>query len=298
MADVFISYSREDRPIADRLHRRLAASGLDVFEDREILAGTDFATRIADEIKSAKVVVVLLSANSRRSSWVRKEFATALEQKADHRRVLPVLLDREGKQNWIWPLIADRQVIDLSEDAGNVDPVVSSVISTLRNNGQAVPLPSAKASRRRALWFLAAAGAAILASLSFWWSVAPTRSPSAPLPQECNLQGAPPGRVLTSGPEGNRLEIQALSDVDGPVDGKYRYKYVIHNRGTADVSVRWTVDSVTLLSAAISAKGCIYSEQESATKPEIIKSSQIEARPANGEPAMIDEVRIYKPGPP
>ena len=62
MADVFISYAREDRPFAARLAHRLEAGGRSVWWDREILPGKDFAELIAAELARAKAVVVIWSA--------------------------------------------------------------------------------------------------------------------------------------------------------------------------------------------------------------------------------------------
>ena len=50
MADVFISYAREDRPFAARLAHALEAGGRTVWWDREILPGKDFAELIAAEL--------------------------------------------------------------------------------------------------------------------------------------------------------------------------------------------------------------------------------------------------------
>ena len=43
MADLFISYAREDRPVADALARSLQAMGFDVFWDNEIPPGRTWA---------------------------------------------------------------------------------------------------------------------------------------------------------------------------------------------------------------------------------------------------------------
>ena len=61
MADVFISYAREDRPAAQLLARALEAGGRSVWWDREILPGKDFAELIGAELARAKAVVVIWS---------------------------------------------------------------------------------------------------------------------------------------------------------------------------------------------------------------------------------------------
>ena len=67
MADVFISYAREDRPAAQLLARALEAGGRSVWWDREILPGKDFAELIGAELARAKAVVVIWSVASTKS---------------------------------------------------------------------------------------------------------------------------------------------------------------------------------------------------------------------------------------
>ncbi|MFO1048704.1 MAG: toll/interleukin-1 receptor domain-containing protein, partial [Geminicoccaceae bacterium] len=80
MADVFISYAREDRPFAARLARALEAGGRSVWWDREILPGKDFAQLIGAELDQAKAVVVIWSPASTQSGWVRDEAHEGLER--------------------------------------------------------------------------------------------------------------------------------------------------------------------------------------------------------------------------
>lgn len=77
-ADVFISYARENRALAEQLAEALAAEGLRVWWDREILAGSEFSTVIETELDGARVVVALWSEASVRSAFVRDECARAL----------------------------------------------------------------------------------------------------------------------------------------------------------------------------------------------------------------------------
>ncbi len=80
MADVFISYAREDRPLAARLAHALESGGRTVWWDREILPGTDFAELIGAELARAKAVVVIWSPASVASRWVRDEAHEGLDR--------------------------------------------------------------------------------------------------------------------------------------------------------------------------------------------------------------------------
>ncbi|MGF1560979.1 MAG: TIR domain-containing protein [Geminicoccaceae bacterium] len=73
MADVFISYKREDRARAAALAEALARRGMDVWWDIDLLPGVQFADEIQAVIKRARVAIVLWSALSVRSAYVRAE---------------------------------------------------------------------------------------------------------------------------------------------------------------------------------------------------------------------------------
>ena len=88
-ADVFISYARANRALAEQLADGLAASGLRVWWDRNLVAGSEFASVIEAQLLGAAVVVVLWSADSVHSSFVRDESSRALKQG----KLLPVRIE-------------------------------------------------------------------------------------------------------------------------------------------------------------------------------------------------------------
>lgn len=73
MADIFLSYAREDKPRAAQVAAGLEAAGFDVFWDNEIPPGQTWADYIESKLSSCRAVVVLWSANSTRSQYVREE---------------------------------------------------------------------------------------------------------------------------------------------------------------------------------------------------------------------------------
>jgi hypothetical protein len=81
---VFISYSRKDKVIAKALADDLAAAGVPVWWDREIYPGDDFHNAIVTALDQAQAVIVIWSADSAASPWVRDEARRAAHKKAHH----------------------------------------------------------------------------------------------------------------------------------------------------------------------------------------------------------------------
>ena len=89
MADVFISYAREDRARADQIARGLAAMGLQVFWDSDIPPGKTWADYIEEKLSQCKAMVVLWSAESTKSQWVREEARMGRDKGV----LIPVMID-------------------------------------------------------------------------------------------------------------------------------------------------------------------------------------------------------------
>lgn len=89
MADVFISYAREDNARAEQVARALEAQGLEVFWDSEIPPGQTWADYIESKLTSCRAVVVLWSEHSTRSQWVREEARMG----RDKGKLIPAMLD-------------------------------------------------------------------------------------------------------------------------------------------------------------------------------------------------------------
>jgi hypothetical protein len=78
LADVFISYSRQDPEHTRALARELQRRGYSVWFDTDGLApGDDFQKEIELAIEAAKAVIVIWTNKSKESEWVRFEATTA-----------------------------------------------------------------------------------------------------------------------------------------------------------------------------------------------------------------------------
>ena len=89
MANVFLSYAREDRGFAEALARIVERAEHEVWWDRHVGAGAEFSTEIEGALERSDAVLVLWSAASAKSPWVRDEAAIG----RDTGRLVPVTLD-------------------------------------------------------------------------------------------------------------------------------------------------------------------------------------------------------------
>ena len=89
-ATLFLSYAHADEVPARRLAAALEQAGYTVWWDAMIEGGTAYAKSIAAALEAADAVIVLWSAASVESDWVRDEAAQA----RDRHRLIPLSLDR------------------------------------------------------------------------------------------------------------------------------------------------------------------------------------------------------------
>jgi len=89
MTDVFLSYSRADRPVAEAMARELQRLGVDVWWDHDLLGGDDYRRRISDILTRVEAAIVIWSRRSVESQWVISEAAAARERKV----LVPVTID-------------------------------------------------------------------------------------------------------------------------------------------------------------------------------------------------------------
>ena len=91
MADLFISYSRNDSETAEQLVRRLQSESLSVWIDRaELTPASNWSAEIVEAIESAKALLLLLSPHSVQSEQVVREVALAFESK---KTIIPVEIE-------------------------------------------------------------------------------------------------------------------------------------------------------------------------------------------------------------
>jgi TIR domain-containing protein len=75
---VFVSYSRVDRAYVDQLAAHLAEAGISTWHDYDLEAGDEFAQAIESAIDECATFIVVLTPDSAKSKWVRREIARAI----------------------------------------------------------------------------------------------------------------------------------------------------------------------------------------------------------------------------
>ena len=92
--DVFISYSRKDTKIADRICAAMDKEGISYFIDRQgIAGGMEFPTELADAICESTLFLFLASKNSYVSKYTINEITFAFNEK-ERNRILPYIIDQ------------------------------------------------------------------------------------------------------------------------------------------------------------------------------------------------------------
>ncbi len=152
MADVFLSYGREDQAVAERFAKALEREGLDVWWDAALRSGEAYDQVIENALNNAKAVVVLWSPRSVDSRWVRAE-ATQAERNGT---LAPVMIEACKK-----PIMFElTQTTDLSHWTGDSqDKTWLSFVAEIRrfldrrvdaqSTSAARPIRSLEASKER-----------------------------------------------------------------------------------------------------------------------------------------------------
>ena len=89
MSDIFISYKREEQPIARKLADALEREGWTVWWDPKLRAGEHFDDVIEKALNEAKCVIVMWSKLSVNSEYIKAEATEALEQ----HKLVPVKIE-------------------------------------------------------------------------------------------------------------------------------------------------------------------------------------------------------------
>jgi hypothetical protein len=118
----FISYSSKDSSVADRLQEALEIRGHSVWRDvRSIVGGDSWEIEIYRAIENSDVLVVIVSAESASSEWVKEEILHAkglLNKPAKLKKIVPLVIDENA-----WPMFENLQECQKISESGNGDGI-------------------------------------------------------------------------------------------------------------------------------------------------------------------------------
>jgi hypothetical protein len=110
MSKIFVSYSRHDQKIAEKLSLALRSRNIEVFVDYKNMVATDnFPQKLAVAVRESDCLLLLLSTNSTNSKWVQREvqYADFLEK-----QIIIVRLDNAALPDTLF-FLAYQQQLDL-----------------------------------------------------------------------------------------------------------------------------------------------------------------------------------------
>ena len=140
MPQVFLSYSRSDGAYVDQLAAYLRSGGVRIWVDRQgIGGGEQWRHQIVEAIRSAQLLVLVLSPNSARSDNVRKELDLAEASKIP---ILPIAIAPTEIPSGMQYQLAGVQLLELWRDPERgAEKVLKSVLRITKSDNAQLPRP-------------------------------------------------------------------------------------------------------------------------------------------------------------
>ncbi len=132
---VFLSHAHADAPLAARICKALADSGLDVWDpDRDLLPGDNWAGEVARALEESEAMVVLLTPAAASSPDVQRNIEYALGAKNFSNRLIPVVVgDLKGfpasEVPWIVRRMPWFELDDAETESPRVQPIAEAILS-------------------------------------------------------------------------------------------------------------------------------------------------------------------------
>lgn len=93
--EIFISYSSDDKSFAHKLDASLSVTKLSIFIDiKKIPYAGNIPEHIEEAIKKSTHLLYVVSKNSQKSDWVKKELQLAIENKI---QIIPIIIDNTAE---------------------------------------------------------------------------------------------------------------------------------------------------------------------------------------------------------
>jgi hypothetical protein len=117
---IFLAYARADRARANKLEKALTKQGFRFSSDSQLVPGQNWELTIADNLREAAVILLLVSNAAQASTWVQREVEYA---SASGKPIVPLLIEGDPL-----PALAHVQHADLR----STDKIPEALIEELR----------------------------------------------------------------------------------------------------------------------------------------------------------------------
>ena len=146
LGKVFISHSSADKPFVRELAQSIESAGFQVWlDEKELLVGDSLPRKISEAIKSASVVLVVVSEASIKSKWLAFELNQATQNMVEGKcRVIPVVIEKVELPPEVTGLL-------YADFTTNKEHALSSIITALKYEARSKAINRAFWSRAEQL---------------------------------------------------------------------------------------------------------------------------------------------------
>lgn len=98
--NVFLSHSRDDNQVAQKVRKYLVHHGISVFDDKnDIATGANLTASISEAINTSDAVLFFISKSSDKSQWVRQEMSLAVSNKFHGKdvKLIPIVVEKNAE---------------------------------------------------------------------------------------------------------------------------------------------------------------------------------------------------------
>ena len=114
--EVFLSHSGLDREFAEKIVELLRRLGVPVWHGPSSIRGSQqWHDEIGDALERCDWFVILLSPNSMRSKWVKRELVFALDEDRYEKYFIPIVIRAGNYRKFSWAL-SSYHLVDFTED--------------------------------------------------------------------------------------------------------------------------------------------------------------------------------------
>jgi len=206
MADIFISYKKEDAGRVIRMVEALRAEGFDVWWDHGIKAGSEWDRSIHKELYAAKVVIAIWSEASVAAPWVKEEATVGKNRGV----LVPARID-DVDPPLGFMMIQAADLVDWHGDRSDsrwahfLDAVRSTLnggagLATSAPAGLTARVPARRAVSGNTMMMCAAIGLALVAVVAAGWMFMASRGQGPAVATVPPTEQRPPAQMLPAPP--------------------------------------------------------------------------------------------------